>query len=346
MKKVLIISADFFDYHISIAKAFEALGYETKIETYDEPVHPFRGLMKWRHKFSWNKVCLRDKSRQRYSQYICGVFDKYRPHLVFVFNGTMLQDCALEHFREAGAKIALWMYDSVLRHDRKMCISHIDHVDVMCCFESTDVEFYRKQGKTAWFLPMACDTDIYHPIDDCGIKDIDILFVGTIYISPRRIRLLEMLVEKYKDRNMVFYGLYKPYFKKPLGWLFRRHRNVFKNRNISPREVNELYSRAKIALNIHNQQTFTGANPRLFEASGAGAYQICDKNPFVENVFPAGEVGLYETDEELLRLIDYALSHDMTEVAHRAYNIVVCNHTYIRRVEKILSLLDADKPIQ
>jgi hypothetical protein len=40
MDKVLIISSPFFDYQKSVGKAFKALGYEVKIETYDEPIHP------------------------------------------------------------------------------------------------------------------------------------------------------------------------------------------------------------------------------------------------------------------------------------------------------------------
>lgn len=339
-KRVLIISADFFDYHVSIATAFGILGFETKIETYDEPIHPFRGFRKWRHKFSRNKERLREKSRKLYGNYIRGVFDEYKPDIVFVFNGTMLLDSTLDHFRTGGARVVLWMYDSVLRNDRRMCVSHIDHVDLMCCFEATDVDFYRAQGKSAFFMPMACDTDIYYPANDGGVKDIDILFVGTIYISEHRIRLLEMLAEKYKNRKLVFYGLYKPYYKNPIGWMFRKYRRVFFNKNISPKEVNRLYSRTKIALNIHNRQTFTGANPRVFESSGAGVYQICDKNPFIESLFGKGEVGLYETDEELIRLIDYALSNDVSDNARRAYDIVVNEHTFVNRIERILELLN------
>ena len=70
MAKVLIISAPFFDYQISVAKAFLALGHQVKIETYDEPIHPFKGILKWRHKFAINKERLREKSRLKYKEYI------------------------------------------------------------------------------------------------------------------------------------------------------------------------------------------------------------------------------------------------------------------------------------
>lgn len=339
MSKVLIISSPFFNYQISVGDAFRELGYEVKIETYDEPIHPFKGLLKWRHKFAIDKESLREKSRQKYKLYIEKQFDEYKPDLVFIYNGTILKDETLDYFRQHGSKVIIWMYDSVQRPDRAMCEKHIDHADLFCCFEEKDVEYFSKQGKTAHFLPLACDTSVYYPIDNKE-KDIDILFVGTIYTSAKRIELLESIVERYKDKNIVIYGEYKPYFKNPIKWLFRRNRNVFKNVNIEPRLVNELFSRTKIALNIHNKQTFNGANQRLFEACGAKAYQICDKNPYIASVFQNGEVGLYENKEEMMNLIDYALQHDMSENAEKAYNIILNGNTFESRVKQMIELLD------
>ena len=338
MSRVLIISTPFFGYHESVARAFRQLDYDVRVETYDEPIHPFRGLLRWRHKFSLNREALREKSRQKYKTYIEGVFDQYRPDIVFTYNGTILKDETLDYFRAHGAKVAVWMYDSVQRKDRMMCERHIDHADVFCCFEQSDVDYYAAQGKTAYFLPLACDTSIYYPISD-NRKDIDILFVGTIYTSTKRKRILENIVEHYPNRKIVIYGDYKPYYKNPVTWLFRRHRDVFMNHNIPPKEVNELFSRTRIALNIHHAQTFNGANQRLFEACGAGAYQICDRNPFIASLFPNGEVGLYDDTDTLFELIDYAIEHDMTANAKAAYKIITEQHTFVNRIQRILKLL-------
>lgn len=339
MQKVLIISNPFFGYHESVGRAFRQLGYDVRIETYDEPIHPFRGLLRWRHKFSLRREALREKSRLKYREYIEQVFNDYRPQIVFTYNGSILKDETLDYFRSGGAKVVVWMYDSVQRKDRAMCLKHIDHSDVFCCFEQTDVDYYAQQGKKAYFLPLACDTTVYHPIPSKE-RDIDILFVGTIYTSSKRKRILEQLVAHYPDKKILIYGDYKPYYKNPLTWLLRRHRDIFKNHNIPPAEVNELFSRCKVALNIHHAQTFNGANQRLFEACGAGAYQICDKNPFIESLFKNGEVGLYSNMDELFSLIDYALEHDMTNQAHAAQEIIINNHTFVKRAEMILQLLD------
>lgn len=340
MKKVLIISSPFFDYQISVGKAFEALGYQVKIETYDEPIHPFKGLLKWQHKFSCNKEKLRATSRAKYDIYIKKVYDDYQPDIVFSYNGIILLDERLDYFR-LKSKVLLWMYDSVLRPDRVRCKFHIDHADAVFCFEQKDVDYYKNIGKTAYFLPLACDTTVYYPIKEQR-KDIDIVFVGTIYTSPKRIQLLRTIVQYFPDAKILIYGHYKPYYKNPLKWFFREKRHIFKNVNLEPEQVNALYSRTKVALNIHHVQTFEGANQRLFEAAGAGAYQICDANPYIESLFPNKEIGLYHNEEELIECIRWALDSkyetERSQKAATAQKIILSNHTFKNRVEEMLKI--------
>ena len=328
MKKVLIISSPFYDYQISVGRAFEALGYQVKIETYDDPIHPFKGLLKWRHKFSRDKERLRAQSRAKYDIYIKQVYDEYQPDIVFSYNGTILLDERLDYFRQK-SKVLLWMYDSVQRPDRARCEKHIDHADAVFCFEERDVEYYAKQG----------DTTVYYPIENPN-KDIDILFVATLYTSKKRMRLIQSVVNHFPDAKILVYGWYKPFVKTPLKCLFREKRSVYKNRNIPPVKVNELFSRAIIALNIHHEQSFYGANQRLFEACGAKAYQICDANPYIESLFPNGEVGLYHNEEELFSLINWALDEGNRQERERradaAYRIISEKHTFMSRVREML----------
>lgn len=339
MKKVLIISSPFFDYQISVGRAFEALGYQVKIETYDEPIHPFKGLLKWRHKFTKDKERLRAQSRAKYDAYIKQVYDEYQPDIVFSYNGTILLDERLDYFRQK-SKVILWMYDSVQRPDRARCEKHIDHADAVFCFEEKDVEYYAKQGKTAYFLPLACDSSVYYPIENQQ-KNIDILFVATLYTSKKRMRLIQAVVNNFPKAKILVYGWYKPFVKTPLKCLFREKRNIYQNTNIPPSKVNELFSHCKIALNIHHEQTFHGANQRLFEACGAGAYQICDANPYIQSVFPHNEIGLYHNEEEMLSEIKWALDennvHERERRAKAAYNIIQKGHTFVARVQEMLT---------
>ena len=148
------------------------------------------------------------------------------------------------------------------------------------------------------------------------------------------------IVERYPNLRLLFYGHYKPYYKNPIKWFFREKRNILKNVNIPPEKVNELYGRCKIALNIHHNQTLNGANQRVFESSGAGAYQICDANPYIASVFPNGEIGLYKNEAELMACIEDALQNDKSENAKKAQEIILSNHTFLHRVKEMLAVLD------
>jgi hypothetical protein len=332
--KVLIISSPFFGFQESIGKAFGLYNFEVHIETYDEPIHPFKGLLKWRHKFSVNRKKLKEKHTAMYQNYIIAKFTEVNPDLVIVLNGTILKSETLTFFRQA-AKVVLWMYDSIFRFPN--CINHIDYVDYAFFYEQKDVAYYQTLGKQAYFLPQAADANIYQPIK--FQKTIDILFVGVLYRYQKRIELLKKIIKKFSTNKIKIAGSYKPIEKNFFKWLFREKRTIFTNRNIPPAAVNELYNQSKIVLNIHHETQVEGANPKVFEICASGAYQICDYNPYIASIFPNGEVGLYKNEQELFDLIDDALKNDQSEQAQKAYDIVINDHTFVVRIQNILKII-------
>lgn len=334
MNKVLIIGSNYFNFNESVQRAFEALGWQCFVEGYDNPVHPFKGWMKWKHKFSCNKERLREKQSQKYNGYIRQVFEKIQPDLVFVLNGSILFVETLDKFRQT-AKVVVWMYDTLARYPKSK--EHINHSDAFFCYEKQDTEAYLKQGKTAYFLPQACDEKLYYPSGEK--KDIDILFVGTLYRYEKRIQLLKAVVRHFPDKRILIIGVYKPWYKNPFKWLFREKKAVYTNNNIPFQEVNNYYNRAKIVLNIHHETQQDGANPKVFEIAGAGAYQLCDANPYIEKLFPDGEIGLYRSKKELLDLIDNALQQDKSGHARRARQIVLSSHTFTDRIKEVLKII-------
>ncbi|MFA9390567.1 MAG: glycosyltransferase [Prolixibacteraceae bacterium] len=339
MKSVLIISSTYFDYGKNVEAGFKELGYATFLETYSpEPVHPFKGLLKWRYKFSSNKKKLVQQSKERFNQYIIQKYKEYQPDLVFIFNGGILFSETLDYFRTS-SQVALWMFDSIFF--RTECESHIDHVDAMFCFEKSDVEYYKTINKRAWFLPFAVDPNTYFPFETA--KDIDIAFVGIIYKNEKRQRLLNLIIENFPHLKLAFYGVYKPYYKSIVQWLFREHRSIFKNVNIPPAQVNQLYNRSKIVVNIHHNQSKEGANPKVFEICAAGAYQICDENSYITSIFKENEIGFYRSDEEFITQIKFALQNDCSKRAAQGRKIIMDNHTFVKRLEQVFTVLTQTK---
>ena len=334
MSNVLIIGPNFFNFNQSLEGVFLSLSWGVHLEAYDEPIHPFRGWVKWKHKFSLNREKLKEKQSEKYQKYIISQFLQIKPDLVFILNGTILKSETLTFFKQT-SKIVLWMMDSVFRYPK--CLNHIDYVDYAFFYERKDVVYYQTLGKKAYFLPQAADTNIYYP-KKCS-KTIDILFVGVLYSYQKRIDLLKKIVEKFPTKKIKIVGKYKPIEKNFFKCLFREKRNIYTNQNVAPSVVNLLYNQSRMVINIHHETQIEGANPKVFEICAAGAYQICDYNPYIASLFPNGEVGLYRNEQELLDLIEDTLKNDKSEQTQKAYEVVVNFHTFEVRVKEILCII-------
>lgn len=175
----------------------------------------------------------------------------------------------------------------------------------------------------------------YFPIAG-GKKDIDILFVGNLYFYPNRQKTIQKIIEAFPEKKIKIIGEYKPWYKDMFKCLFRERRDIYTNHNISPKDVNKYYNRSRIVLNIHREYQKDGANPRLFEICGSGSYQISDSNPYIESVFPHGEIGLFKTEDDLIEAISDALSHDKSSNAKAAHEIVIQQHNYESRMRQVL----------
>ena len=332
MPKALIIGPDFYNFNEAVRAAFASAGYETQVLKYGTPVDPYDSFSRIAYKLTRDKEAARLRNRRHRQIHYAAAFDAFDPDLVFILNGEILCTDTLDFFRKR-ARTALWCFDSV-RHI-PVVQDHIDHVDRFYCYDRSDIEFYRKSGREALFLPQAADTCIYHPLE--GVKkDIDILFVGDLYHSPRRQRYVQEVIRAFPGKTVKVAGIYKPWYKGLKAALCDVDRRVFTNRNLPPEKVNELYNRARVVLNIHNEQQKDGANPKVFEICAAGAYQVCDANPYIRQLFPDGEIGLYETPEQMISCLGKALDGDMAQVAAAARKKVLAGHTFDARIAQVI----------
>ncbi len=250
----------------------------------------------------------------------------------FVNDGFMSKD-----FAELTKKKVL---SSIKKADRILTISN-------AIKDQLESEYPETKGKIT-NIYLGVDKNIQHISDiekrestrkKYNLPESFILFVGNLYSSQRRQEYIESIVAAFPNKKIRVIGEYKPWYKNPLKCLFRKNKNIFTNRNIPEMDVNYYYNRAKVVLNIHNEQQKEGANPKVFEICGSGAYQICDTNTYIKSIFSDGQVGLYQTKKELITLIDDALKCDKSKDAQRAYQIVMSKHTFNKRIEQMLDML-------
>lgn len=333
MSTVLVIGPNYFNFLSAAKNAFERMGWKVLVEDYDNPVHPYTHVMRWRWKLSRHREQLQKLSRERYNTYILRKFQDATPDFVFIMNGDILFSSTLDTFRKT-AKVALWLFDTLDKLPTSVEIA--SHVDKLFCYEQKDAEWFQQKGIEAYFLPQAYDPSSYYPIT--LPKDIDILFVGNLYTSPKRMRLIQAVVQHFPDKRIIVYGLYKPWYKGFFRWLFREKRTIYKNKMIDSVRVNELYNRSRVVLNIHIEQQRNGANPRTFEIPGSGAWQVCDRNPYIESLFSFDEIGLFHTTEELFARINEGLEEDKTQAAASAHQVVLSRHSFDVRMSEVLRI--------
>jgi len=334
MSKVLIIGPAFFYFNQSIERAFQALGWETRIEAYDNPIHPYHWLNRLKYKLSADKTKLKERSRQDYREHIEQVFRQEKPALVFIMNGDNLLPDTLDFFRRSAVTV-LWLFDSLRR--MPLCGENLPHVDEVFCYEQEDIPRIRERwGIEAKFLPQAVDTTLYHPLPGTA-KQYDLVFAGDLYRSPRRQRLMQAVVKRFGRRKIRVWGIYKPWYKNPWLWMTRERKDIYMNRSTTAEVLNREYNRARIVLNIHGEQQRNGANPKVYEIAASGASQICDSNPYIDRLLGDTDAALYHDEQELLDMIEQRLAAPVKPGA--AYEAVVRNHTFEVRMRYVCQIV-------
>ncbi len=190
-------------------------------------------------------------------------------------------------------------------------------------------------------LPLsACDPEFHHPyaLTDAerAAYSCEVAFVGTLvpdHLYSRRVRALETLT----DFNLGIWSVHDvPSSLKP----FVRGRALGE-------DMLKILSAAKLCFNTHGDFVFYGGNLRLFEVAGAGICQISDDLPGTRVWFPEIDgqptILTYKSDGDLLAKVSYYLAHDEERqaLARRAQAHVYAEHTYDRRAERLVALLES-----
>lgn len=335
MKKVLIIGPEFFDYNLSVERAFQNLGFATKVLGY------FGGTVtsakeRIAYHLSKDKALFFEKIRRRFNDNVLQVYNQFKPDLVFIIQGNDVFKETVEHM--TSSRKVLWMMDSIFRNKGGYSLrKSVDHIFL---FEKTDIERLMETDQIrSSFLPLALDEKVYFPIK--SEQTIDLLFVGALH--GNRLEMLEKLAERFKTRTIQIYGRYYSPLRRPFYHLFRKNKDVFLNKNIAPSFVNVLYSRAKICLNMHHTQSRYGVNQRFFEICGSKAFQLVDTNPYITENFTSDEIMTYQTLPELFDKISTILEKDKEintrQMAEKGYNKVLANHTFTHRIRQVLDTL-------
>lgn len=104
----------------------------------------------------------------------------------------------------------------------------------------------------------------------------------------------------------------------------------------------KIYQKSLINLNISRFQLRSGVTQRVFDVPATRGFLLTDRTSELNQyLHPDKEVAVYESADEAKEKVRYYLFHEneREEIASRAYQRVINEHTYAHRINKLLNIL-------
>lgn len=239
-----------------------------------------------------------------------------------------------DYLKSHNTKNIVWLGDNPFRKENaELYLPYCHHIFVV---DKSWIKNILPINEHASLLPHAFLESVFFPLPE-EEKLYDVIFVGDSFGGNSeglyRMNILKALVDS--NINIALFG--------DEGWLtlakedkYSFLKNICKGPIHTREELNKKYNQSKIVLNIHHRQLTNGANQRVFEASGAGVFQISDHQELIEELF-GDTIQEYQNTEELIQKIHYFLLHseEMKEKAKKAHQIAE-DHTYSKRISSLL----------
>lgn len=309
--------------------AIRALGHDLIV--FDDRQHIIPGRV--RQRIQW----LHQYDLRHINKEIVSLALETRPDISIITGGHRITSQSVEMLKDSGVCTALWTIDAPLNFQPIIDVAPLyDHI---FCQGTEAVELLDRAGiEGAQWLPVACDPNVHKPgelsPEEKRHYGNDVVFAGSYY--PNRAELFEGLT----DFDL---GIWGPGWEKlePQSTV----RGCLKGAHTPPSEWLKIYGASKIVLAIHYRDQegrvpVYQASPRIFEALACGAFVISDNQRDVFSLFHDGEhlVGFTDPDD-LIAKITYYLDHPLErkEIARRGREEVLTNHTYVQRIQKLLS---------
>jgi spore maturation protein CgeB len=239
-----------------------------------------------------------------------------------------LMAAVVTRIRSAGIPVAFWFPDHVANLGRQLML--LAPYDVLFFKEPQLVDRLRSViDLPVYYLPEACNPRWHRPIVPAGTEP-HLAVAGSMY--PYRVRLVERLISKGIPVRV--YGAQLP------RWIGDTPaRASHSGRTVFGDEKARMYRSAAGVLSSMHPAEISGANGRLFQATGCGGAVLSEFRPAVAELFDVGkEVLVYRDFDELVDQATRLLSEPglTARIGDAAARRAHQDHTFDLRVAEIL----------
>lgn len=271
---------------------------------------------------------------------LCKV-NQFRPDVMLVLMGDGIFPETLDEIKKLGVITANWFTDTAIdpRRERVTFIKNISsHYDYFFVYDNIAVlDSIKIDSPCVESIPLACDPEIHKSII-CTEQEkkeygSQICFVGSLDLTR------ENLLVSLTDFDLGIWGNWQK--ENPALMRFYKRKHVYFE------EATKIYNASDITLDVHiffgtNNKAYD-INPRVFEAAGCGAFVITNENQYLPEYFKIDEeIVCYKDKQELKDKIKYYLDHPdlRKKIAQNAQQRAYRNHTYEKRLQKIISTIE------
>ncbi|MDX9694236.1 MAG: glycosyltransferase [Bacteroidales bacterium] len=334
MDKIVIVGTPFFSYTQSVHSAFVKAGYKSICFTFPKQKAVIGKIPILKYFFNmWFHI----KNQGLFLKLVNAV---ERGDTVLFFGINYFSKNKLNALKKRyNLKYILWFIDSIYSFQPFYDI--LDIADIVFTYNKHEVDDVKGGNAKVLFMPLMCDSQFYYP--KSLPKTVDLYFIGSL---SKRIEFFEKLlseIDKYQ-LNIIIDGTYS---KHKLKLRKKKHPYFYKyyrGEKLSASEINEMYNKTKLCINLQPSQAKSALNIRTFEIAGSGALQITNGNKQIINE-------LFSTENEILYFNDISdLASKIVVVNNNyskyetyreaAYNRVINEHTTDMRVKTIINELN------
>jgi spore maturation protein CgeB len=346
--KILVVSPLYGGSHPIAryaAQGFTQLGHEARLLDFA----PFYGTHQALPAVTKDKGAFNRLSREWMKflgQVLLNKVQDFRPDLVFCLAQAPVDPALVRALKAEGALVAYWFVEDFQVFPYWRDLAPVVDVFFTLQKEPFFQELYKTGARHAAFLPLAADPEIYRPLslspEERRRHGAGLAFVGAGYRNRRE------FFQGFLDLDLKIWGSEWD-LKSPLGPLIQNQ-----GKRVGEEEAVKIFNASLINLNLHSSPFHQGINPdgdylnpRVFDLAAAGAFQLVDRRSQLPEFFRLEkDLATFSSLSEARDKIVYFLAHEeeRREIAQRGRARCLRDHTYKRRLQEALEIIEAVHP--